>query len=148
MDSTFVSLTTLSDYALAYAEHGWGVFPVASYTKVPAIDGGLNSATLDPNLVRLYWQDDGIATPPNIGLRTGDGLLVLDVDGAPGAASLANLEARHDPLPPSPEVVTGGGGRRAARAPSWSRPPPLRHVAAMAGLGRSPLEARPGVRAG
>jgi hypothetical protein len=49
----------------------------------------------------------------NLGIVTGavSGLVVLDVDPAHGGAeSLAALEAEHDPLPPTIEAVTGGGG--------------------------------------
>jgi len=48
----------------------------------------------------------------NIGVLTGSGVVVVDVDpDKGGAASLAALEREHSPLPIGPTVLTGGGGR-------------------------------------
>jgi hypothetical protein len=49
----------------------------------------------------------------NIGIATGEesDLIVLDVDGAEGEASLKELERDHEPLPKTLENRTGGGGR-------------------------------------
>lgn len=48
----------------------------------------------------------------NIGIRTGNRLVVLDIDTrAGGDRNLATLEAEHGPLPMTPTVHTGGGGR-------------------------------------
>jgi hypothetical protein len=47
----------------------------------------------------------------NIGIRTGDGLAVLDVDPRDdGDETLAELVAQHGELPDTPTVATGGGG--------------------------------------
>jgi bifunctional DNA primase/polymerase-like protein/primase-like protein len=93
--------------AVAYAERGWRVFPVAG--KVPRTTHGLKDATTDPEQVREWWQrwpDAGIA------IATGDasGVLVLDVDGETGADSLNELERRHGQLPETVRAETGGGG--------------------------------------
>lgn len=61
--------------------------------------------------VRRWWQRWPDA---NIGVLTGQvsGLAVLDVDPRNGGdATLAELERRYGPLPVTPEVSTGGGGR-------------------------------------
>lgn len=48
----------------------------------------------------------------NVGIRTGSGLAVLDVDDKDGVHdTLAALEAAHGPLPATPEAVTGRNGR-------------------------------------
>jgi hypothetical protein len=90
--------------ALGYAEAGLRVFPCIPGGKRPATRGGLRAATTDPELITWWWTRSPAA---NIGGRTGGGIAVLDVDDA---ESLRALEARHGPLPPSPRVVTGGGG--------------------------------------
>ena len=61
--------------------------------------------------VRRMW--DGPQKCANIGLVTGSdtGLFVIDIDGEEGAANLVALEAEHGPLPPTPAVITGSGGR-------------------------------------
>ena len=48
----------------------------------------------------------------NIGIRTGDGLIGLDVDAWDGGdLALARLERKHGKLPATPTVVTGSGSR-------------------------------------
>jgi hypothetical protein len=45
----------------------------------------------------------------NVGIRTGDRLVVLDIDPRHGGAdSRAELEGAHGPLPATPAVLTGG----------------------------------------
>jgi Bifunctional DNA primase/polymerase, N-terminal/CHC2 zinc finger len=48
----------------------------------------------------------------NVGIRTGAGLVVLDVDSWDGGTeTLAALEMEHGQLPVTPTVITGSGGR-------------------------------------
>jgi hypothetical protein len=92
--------------ALDHALRGWRVFPVAG--KVPRIAAWPTQATTDEAIVRRWWQTWLTA---DIGIATGGGLLVLDVDPRHGGdASLAELERRHGPLPDTPRALTGGGG--------------------------------------
>ena len=91
--------------ALAYAEAGWPVFPVQPRAKAP--DGrlaphGLNDATCDPRRIRTWWSASPTA---NVGLRTGVGIDVLDIDGPLSLLTGAG----HPPLPGAPLVHTGRG---------------------------------------
>jgi len=117
---------TLTTLAEAYAHRGWPVFPLHSPTqdsgcdcrrdcgrnaaKHPRTQHGVLDATTDSETVARWWRMWPMA---NIGLATGarSGLVVLDVDPkAGGDRSLADLIARHGPLPSTPTVWTGGGG--------------------------------------
>jgi hypothetical protein len=62
-----------------------------------------------PERVREWWSRWPDA---NLGVRTGGGLAVLDVDPRHGGdRALAELVQAHGELPSTPEVATGGGGR-------------------------------------
>jgi Bifunctional DNA primase/polymerase, N-terminal/Primase C terminal 1 (PriCT-1) len=89
--------------ALEYAARGWRVFPLNG--KVPlAGTRGCRDASSDPSLV-ARWPDGA-----NVGVATGNGLVVLDVDGDVGAESLHELAREHGGLPATVSAVTGGGG--------------------------------------
>ncbi len=109
--------------AEAYARMGFHVFPCATRSKTPLTEHGYKDATTDIAQVIAWWTRWPDA---NIGIATGaSGLLVVDVDGAEGAASLDELEREHGALPQSPMTRTGSGGRHAflrayAGAPSTS----------------------------
>lgn len=93
--------------------------PDAGAGKRPAVTDWPNwKAT--PAAVSAYWERHPNA---NVGMRTGDGLLVLDVDPRNGGDdALAQLVASHGPIPETPEVLTGGGGRHLYfRAPLGTR---------------------------
>ena len=108
----------LLEYALAYAERGWPVFPVHTIRdgactcrrpcdrkgKHPRISQGRNGATTDADTIRRWW---GVWPDANIGIATGheSGLIVLDVDEF-GEDSLDGK-----PIPDTVEQITGSGGR-------------------------------------
>jgi len=90
------------DAALEYADRGWRVFPCRPQAKEP--DGrlaphGVKDATTDPGIIREWWTASPLA---NIGIATGDGLLVLDVDdpaalngrGVPATATVETSPGR------------------------------------------------------
>ena len=93
------------DHALQYARRGWRVFPCQPRGKTPRTKHGHNDATTDEAQIRQWWTDWPDA---NIGLATGSGLAVIDVDDEQG---FDELEAAHEDLPKTLEAVTGSGGR-------------------------------------
>ena len=116
-------MTTLKA-ALAYAERGWLVVPLhnpkqgvcscrkkncSSPGKHPRTEHGLNDGSKDPKQIARWWEKWPDA---NLGILTGQesGLLVLDVDGVDGKASLQALTAAHGNLPKTLCVKTGRTG--------------------------------------
>ena len=92
--------------SLGYAARGWRVLPVKG--KIPLLKDWPNRATTDPDTIRSWWAQ---WTTANVGIATGQGLWVLDVDPDKGGDdSLRALEAQYGPLPQTPVVLTGGGG--------------------------------------
>ena len=137
------------DAALAYADAGWPVFPVAPGGKAPALpaahppgdpaaaacqgecgrDGhGFRDATTDPGKIREWW--GGGHAGRNVGIATGaPGPDVVDVDvreDGSGFAALNRAQAR-------------GPGRRLprGRADPVARPAPVLRRAPSSATGRS-----------
>lgn len=84
------------DSALAYASRGWPVFPLVPNKKTPLTDNGLKDATREPAIIRQWFRQSPNA---GVGIATGEGLILLDVDmknGHDGNASLSALIAAHD----------------------------------------------------
>lgn len=114
------------DWALAYADRTWSVFPVHPIAssgvcscpagsgceragKHPSTPHGLNDASADPNTIRGWFG----SVQKNIGIRTGlvSGFIVLDIDpGKGGREALAALETEHGALPQTLVANTGSGG--------------------------------------
>ena len=102
-----MSTTTLAA-ALAYTCHGLAVFPATaaakkSHKSAEHSNGAKWGATADPAEVRrdfTRWPNARIGIPTGAGNR----IVVVETDtvaghGVDGAASLAQLEAQHSPLP-------------------------------------------------
>jgi len=117
--------TNCGKAAIAYAQKfGWHVFPVhtirdgkcscgkadcGSPGKHPLTRNGVKDATTDPDQIRMWWKEWPDA---NVGIAGGNGLVILDIDPRHGGdESLDELITEHGPLPDTPEVLTGGGGR-------------------------------------
>ncbi|GAQ69688.1 hypothetical protein T45_01419 [Streptomyces turgidiscabies] len=116
--------TAMVAHALAYAQHGWSVFPLAG--KTPAIPRvheaghpcrgecgqhghGYHDATRDQAQILAWW---GRYPSAGVGLPcTPNGLAVVDVDPRNGGhITLCRLEAEHGPLPGTLMQITGGDG--------------------------------------
>jgi hypothetical protein len=111
--------------ALDYAKRGWKVMPLHGITegrctcdkkdcdrqgKHPRTQHGLKDATLDENVIRSWWATWPMA---NVGIATGPecGFFMVGPDGQAGVDALAELERQHGPLPLTPRLRSGGGGR-------------------------------------
>ena len=90
------------NHALAYAARGWRVHPLRARDKTPATKHGCKDATTDEAQIRRWWQ---MWPEANIGLATGYGWWVLDID----PEGMHWLEAND--LPVTIEATTGRGGR-------------------------------------
>jgi len=113
----------LLEWALWYASLGHPVFPChtpipkgcscanaecTDIGKHPRINAWQNQATTDRKTITRWWSMWPLA---NIALCTGVSCFALDIDPRHGGdETLRDLEALHDPLPPTPTSNTGGGG--------------------------------------
>ncbi len=108
---------SLLDHALQLAAQGFRVFPLAPGGKIPAFSTDWKAiATTDPERVRAMWWDPVMDAeqPYNIGIATGQGLVVLDVDnknGKSGSTALGVLELMYGDLPETYTVETPNGGQ-------------------------------------
>lgn len=93
-------------------DHGWRLLPCRPGSKLPATAHGVKDATRDPAQIREWAREHPNA---NWAAAMGNGVLALDVDvkdGGHGEVSLATLEDRHSPLPPTLTNQTWSGGRQ------------------------------------
>ncbi|UCE87186.1 MAG: bifunctional DNA primase/polymerase [Deltaproteobacteria bacterium] len=98
--------------ALAYLARGWSVVPVESGGKRPIVRWETFQRRRPSEEELRGWFGRRREVSPGIVTGAVSGLVVVDVDPRHGGTeSLARLEARHEPLPPSVEARTGGGGR-------------------------------------
>lgn len=102
--------------ALSLADRGLRVFPLRKNKKQPAFAGWQGAATTDPDIIRGWFT--GEYRDCGVGVATGDGVFVVDADGAEGIASLDVIEAVGADL--GFVVATLSGGRHAYfYAPGW-----------------------------
>ncbi len=95
------------EHALHYAlDLRRPVIPLQPRGKAPLTPRGLRDATMRESIIRAWWARTPTA---NIGILCGFGVLVLDVDGPEGKASLRELERRFSNLPTTVESTTGRG---------------------------------------
>jgi putative DNA primase/helicase len=95
--------------ALIYADrYHWPVFPLKPKEKVPATQHGLLDATTDTGQIQWWWTAEN--PEYNIGVRTGDGLVVIDGDRRnQGHLTLRDLIKRHVIWPSTFKVLTADG---------------------------------------
>lgn len=88
----------LLETAIGLGAKGFRIFPLQVDQKSPAHDGWQAQATTDPTRIDELWRDPfGEVIPYNVGVATGAGLTVLDVDvkdGRQGLESLEDLKSR------------------------------------------------------
>ena len=92
----------------AYSAMAWPLFPCSHKNKAPLTPHGFKDATTDlEQLISWFEQFPDCAWGTPTSAERG----VLDTDPRNGGdKALADLIARHGPLPPTPRVRTGGGG--------------------------------------
>src|SRR6185437_14749859 len=120
MPAPLRALSTLARRAIAYAEHGWHVFPLLPRGKRPLIagGGGFLAATSDVAAVERWWID---APNANIGLWPGQsGLVVIDLDGPAGEASARALGLLSEPTLECRTGRTDGGRHLYFRRPDFT----------------------------
>lgn len=109
--------------AVSLARDGFAVLPLhtplgngcscrrggcGSIGKHPRTRNGLDDASHDEATIRRMWSGSPDA---NVGVRTGEGVIVLDIDaGRNGFESLGALCAKRGQLPETRTAKTGGGG--------------------------------------
>lgn len=103
-------MSVYREAAVDYARRGWRVLPLRERDKAPRLREWPERASADPETVASWWS---VRTEMNVGIATGRGLVVLDVDPRNGGdRTLELLEGQfRKVLPRTPEVLTGGGGR-------------------------------------
>lgn len=101
-------------YAHTYANLGLRVLPIKPGEKRPPMPAWQEAATTEPTTIDSWWthlyRDHGIG----IATGRGSGIFVLDVDvsgGKTGDETLTDLTDLYGPLPDTPTVITGSGGR-------------------------------------
>jgi hypothetical protein len=116
-------MSSILDYALAYARFGLPVVPLHSANaqacscrrkdckspgKHPRTPNGSKDATADPEQITHWWSDWPSA---NIGVAIPDDYVVLDIDPRNGGdVTLEQFEHQYGPLPETLTQDTGGGG--------------------------------------
>jgi hypothetical protein len=97
------------DAALSWLDLGFGVFPLLPRGKKPIgalAPHGLKDATRDPAIIRDWWRREPKA---NIGLRTGGGHFVLDLDDAEAVTWFTTSCGRHGGAPRTLTARTSRG---------------------------------------
>lgn len=125
-------MTGYRDAAPLYLSAGWtGVLPLPPRAKADPPAGYTGRAGVDPSLADVQTWSDFRPVDANLALRLPAGVVGIDVDaydGKPGAATLAALEAKLGPLPPTVVSTSRGDGTSGIRLyrvparPSWSDP--------------------------
>lgn len=85
--------------ALSWLERGFAVFPLKPHDKRPLgslVPNGLKHASRDPAIIRDWWRR---APEANIGVVTGGGTFVIDLDGPEAKSAWAEMCGRNGDIP-------------------------------------------------
>lgn len=101
------------EFALLFASEGLHVVPIPPRSKHPTMPAWQTKGSIDRERITHWWSEQ---PDYGIGIVTGSvsGIIVVDLDESElvsGSDMLADLEAQHERLPDTLEVLTGGGGR-------------------------------------
>lgn len=97
-------MDSLKESALQYAKKGFKVFPLYPNSKSQQVlRSWINEATNDLEQIRKWWNEN---PNYNIGLVTGIGLMVIDVDVKNGKDGIASLKQHGKELPTTATVRT------------------------------------------
>ncbi|MDQ6702352.1 MAG: bifunctional DNA primase/polymerase, partial [Pseudomonadota bacterium] len=97
------------DAALGWADRGFEVFPLKPRSKVPLgtiVTRGFLDASKDLGVIHDWWRTEPRA---NIGVRTGGGRFVVDLDDAGAVSWFVNACGRHGGAPRTLTTRTSRG---------------------------------------
>lgn len=104
----------MKEAALLYASIGWRVFPLWPKSKKPVTTNGYKNAVTDAEQINKWWDEN---PNYNIGIATGRGLCVVDVDDKPekhggllGSDFLRDWELDHGEISETVCAKSGTGG--------------------------------------
>ena len=101
---------SLNHQAQKLANNGFRVFPLKPNDKTPAIDEWQNRASTDVNQICDWWSKGNREC--NIGIATGNGLIVIDLDVKKGDNGIVAWDdlTRDQNVPKTLSVATPSGG--------------------------------------
>jgi hypothetical protein len=101
---------TLKESAMELVNRGFSIFPLKPNDKVPATKNGCKDASADKDKISKWWDQN---PNYNIGLATGNGLLVIDLDVKKenGIDTLDDWVLLNGAIPKTAIVRTGSGGQ-------------------------------------
>lgn len=107
-------LSPLGRAAVEYTERGFAIIPLVPGGKVPAIEGGLNNWSDNPDDAAKYWAERPSANIAVVCGSPSHNVIAIDLDchgGPDGRETLKAWEAEHGELPETVSVITGSGGK-------------------------------------
>jgi len=101
-------MTDFLQHSLELVEQGFSIFPIKYRNKIPLTEHGFKDATTSVAQIK-DWNET--FKQYNIGIKTGDGLAVIDVDPKNGGTESWITLTENNDLPDTVCSETGGGGR-------------------------------------
>ena len=96
------------DLALQFANHGYKVFPLKENSKDgQVLKSWKNEASNDPTQIQNWWRNN---FNYNLAVRTGNGLVVIDVDVKNGKDGRTKFNEYSHDFPKTFTVKTPSGG--------------------------------------